>query len=172
MAPKQRNSAGLKRLIAFWSRYCTLDSFHVQWIHRRAEIIRVRRGDVLCYQGELQRNLFFVLEGVLAKTTTRQHLGRERRRILRIALPNAGLSTTAHLYSHTASNGNIVALRSGTVLRLPYKAVLELKLAEPAIGTLEIRKGGGLKILYFSNNTLFLCGKASSYKPKSYLGTH
>jgi len=80
--------------------------------------------------------VFFVCEGILARVNYVEYNDRIKRTITSIALPHFALTSTSHLYSRTPIGGDIVALRSGTVVEIPYGAILSLKETEQAVDTL------------------------------------
>src|SRR5690606_36994704 len=57
-------------------------------------------------------------------------------KITSIAIPHLSLTSTSHLYSHTPTRGDIVALRSGIAIAIPYEAIVDFKESEPTIETL------------------------------------
>lgn len=128
------NNPGLRFLISYWSKYCTLEPWHTDWARRHIRIPdSLRKGDVLYLDGDRQKNVYLVARGLLARV--QYHDG--KRQILSIALPGMALMTTDHLYSRTPSKGDIVVLRPHTiVIEIPYRAIRDFKDREPAIDTL------------------------------------
>lgn len=130
------NNPGLQFLIQYWQRYCTLDDWHVEWTRNNILVRnKLRKGDPLYLEGEKQRNVYLVARGLLARVMYDEE--RENRKILSIATPGMALMTTSHLFSRTPSKGDIVVLRSGTlVIEVPYNHILQFKEQEPHLNTL------------------------------------
>jgi len=53
-----------------------------------------------------------------------------------VALPHMGFFTTMHFFSRSPALGDIVCLKSGLVLKIPYKAIGPYRNQEKAIDTL------------------------------------
>lgn len=126
------NSRIFKEFISFWAKYCALEEFHLRWSARNMQQILLRRNQVLYGQGDPQRYLYYVSRGMIAHI---QH-GNKNRRIFSIAVRGMSLTTTTHLFSCSAVPGEIVALRSGSVLRIPYRAIHENLEQDGPINTL------------------------------------
>lgn len=130
------NNPGLCFLIAFWSKYCTLQDWHIEWARTHVKVqSELKKDQYLYLQGEAQKNVYFATKGMLARTDYHPDTGKQR--ILSVALPGMALMTTDHLYSHTPSKGDIVVLRSRSrIVEIPYRAIREFKEKEPHIDTL------------------------------------
>lgn len=130
------NNPGLRFLIDYWQKYCTLDDWHINWARRYLTVMpRLRKGDQLYRTGEPQQYVYFVVRGMLGRT---QDLpDSDKRQLLSIALPGMALMTTAHLYSPTPSQGDITVLHPQTiVIQMPYRVIKDFKTQEPQLNTL------------------------------------
>src|SRR5690606_28345188 len=128
----RKNNRGFRLLLDFWSKYCALASYDIAWARDHACIIRVKRGQVLHRDGDRRRMVFLVCEGLLARVQYIVFEDRIKRKITSIAIPHLSLTSTSHLYSHTPTRGDIVALRSGIAIAIPYEAIVDFKESEPA----------------------------------------
>ena len=135
MPPIRTNNPGLRFLLQYWQRHCTLEPWHTDWARMHIRVPdSLRKGQTLYTHGEKQKNVYLVARGLLARV---RYDDRGRRQILSVALPGMALMTTDHLYSRTPSKGDIVVLRSNsTIIEIPYRAVLEFKEHEPQLNTL------------------------------------
>ena len=136
MAPLRNNNPGLRFLLAYWQRYCVLEDWHISWAKRHIHIVAgLHKGDTLYLEGEKQKHVYLVARGLLARV--RHDEDTDKRQILSVALPGMALMTTSHLYSNTPSAGNIVTLRTDSiVVQIPYRAIREFKEQEPQLNTL------------------------------------
>lgn len=135
MSKLRKNHMAFRYLMDFWSKYCPLEDEHALWVLQHATPLHLDSREYLYLSGQKQKNLYFVVRGLLARIEFDQHS--DKRRILSIALPGMATMSTGHLYSHTPSHGDIVALRSNTdVLRFPYTALKEGKVKDTRIDTL------------------------------------
>lgn len=134
--PLYKNNPGLRFLLHYWSRYCELQPWHIDWARRYIQVLPLlRKHQTLYLEGEKQKYVYLVVQGLLARVTMDPDSG--KRKILSVALPGMALMTTPHLYSSTPSTGDIVVLRpKTTVVQIPYRAILEFKEQEPHIDTL------------------------------------
>lgn len=134
MATIRKNNRGLQFLLALWGKYGELTPWHEEWARRHIEVIKVKRGDVLSWPGDRQKKVYFVCTGMLARIAeaNEQH----KRQIMSLALPQSALATSTHLYRNTPHEGNIVALRAGIIVAIPYKAIRAYKEDEPMVETL------------------------------------
>lgn len=132
----RQNNPGLQSLLQFWARYCALTSWHEAWARRHIEVIPVRRGDMLSWEGDRQKMVYFVCKGMLGRVTETENGNPIKRQITSIALPGFALMTSTHLYRNTRHEGDIVALRSGIIVAIPYKAIKTYKEEEPMVETL------------------------------------
>ncbi|TYR36339.1 Crp/Fnr family transcriptional regulator [Sphingobacterium phlebotomi] len=132
----RKNNKGFRLLFEFWSKYHQLDASHIAWARTHVGIVPVRRGQVLHRVGEKRRMVFLVCEGLLARVDYIEFKERIKRKITSIALPHFALTSTSHLYSRTPTSGDIVALRSGIVIIIPYDAIISFKEDDPAVETL------------------------------------
>ncbi|PRD51991.1 hypothetical protein C5749_16980 [Sphingobacterium gobiense] len=132
----RKHNPGLRALLAFWSRYCDLSPWHAQWAHQHIDVMRIPRGEVLSWSGDRTKKVYFVCKGMLGRIIDIEVNGIAKRKIMSIALPGLALTSTTHLYRNTPHEGDIVALRSGIVVGISYKAIKAFKAEEPAIETL------------------------------------
>lgn len=135
--PKIRhNNPSLGYLIDFWSKYCVLEKWHVEWARMHLHIPSgLRKDEVLYAEGEHQSNVYLVTKGLLARIQV--DTATDKRKIFSIALPGMALMTTDHLYSATPSIGDITVLRSNSlVIKIPYQAIKAFKENEQHIDTL------------------------------------
>lgn len=132
----RKNNPGLQSLLKFWGRYCELTLWHEAWARQRIKVIPVRRGDVLSWTGDRQKMVYFVCKGILARVTETEVKDQTKRQITSIAMPGLALTSTTHLYRSTPHEGNIIALRSGIVVAIPYKTIKAYKEIEPTVETL------------------------------------
>ena len=136
MSAIRKNNRGFRLLFEFWSKYYQLDPSHIAWAHAHVGIVPVRRSQVLHRDGDRRRMVYLVCEGLLAREEYVVFEDRIKRKITSIALPHFALTSTSHLYSRTPIRGDIVALRSGMAIVIPYEAIVNFKESESAIGTL------------------------------------
>ncbi|NGF56526.1 Crp/Fnr family transcriptional regulator [Parapusillimonas sp. SGNA-6] len=135
MSTLRANNPGLCFLISYWSRYCTLEPWHTDWAKQHIRVPdSLRKGQALYLEGERQKNVYLVARGLLARV---RYNDKGKRQILSVALPGMALMTTDHLYSRTPSKGDIVVLRSNSIIiEIPYRAIKDFKEREPHIDTL------------------------------------
>lgn len=131
----RKNNRGFRLLLEFWSKYHQLDVSHIAWAHTHTRVVRVKRGEVLHCNGERRRMVFLVCEGIIARVDYIEFKDRIKRKITSIAVPHFALTSTSHLYSRTPIGGDIVALRSGIVIAIPYEAILSFKKIVLAVDT-------------------------------------
>lgn len=125
----------LQSFYSYWKkRHPSLEDFHKNWLEQNAQILRVKKGQVLYKSDDQQKNLYIVLRGLLVKerctASTNQKL------ILTVALPNMGFFTTMHYYSQSPALGDIVAIRPGMILQIPYKKIKPYRTNDKGIDTL------------------------------------
>ena len=121
--------------MALWSKHCQVTPWHEAWALRHIRITNTRKNDSLYFEGVLDRSVYIVAKGMLARVQYDQNTG--RRHILTVAVPGMALMTTFHLYSHTPSKGDIIVLRANTqVIQISYQELKSLKQQEPDIDTL------------------------------------
>lgn len=132
MKPIHPNNNPFRDFLQFWERYCTLEDYHAKWASSHMELMPVKRHQVLYDESLSHKDFFVVCRGMLANVDTAPG----KRRILNIAIRNMSLATTSHLFSNSYAAGQIVALRSGYVLRVPYRYLLETLPQDPCIQTL------------------------------------
>ncbi|MEN5379077.1 Crp/Fnr family transcriptional regulator [Sphingobacterium kitahiroshimense] len=112
----------LQDFYSYWEKiYPPLEDFHRNWLEKNAQIMRVKKGQVLYHSDDQQENLYIVLRGILIKE--RDITDSNRKQILTVALPNLGFFTTMHYYSQSPALGDIIAIRPGIVLKIPYKKI-------------------------------------------------
>jgi len=117
-------------LLRYWAKHSSLDSFHEALLHRHAEVLQVKQGHRLQEEGIVQRNIYFVCKGLIARQIVHDD---GRRSLLTIATPHMALFTTVHPYTSRASLGEIVSILPSLVLRIPYNIVLPYRYKDPAI---------------------------------------
>lgn len=125
-------------LLAFYTYWAKLhpglEDFHKRWLTSHAKIVAMRRGQIVSAVPHGQQTLYIVLAGILAKE--RYCTERREKLIMTVALPHMGFFTTMHFFSKNPALGDIVCLRSGFALKIPYKAILPHRDQEKAIETL------------------------------------
>ncbi len=135
MTKLRANNPGLRFLLQYWQRHCTLEPWHTDWAKQHIRVRdRLRKGQALYLEGDRQQHVYLVARGLLARV---RYDDSEKRQILSIALPGMALMTTDHLYSRTLSMGDILVLRPASlVIQIPYRAILEFREYEPRLNTL------------------------------------
>jgi len=119
----------------YWEKFHPgLEDFHKSWLLKNGEIIPMTRGQILSETPHMQSTLYIVLAGILVKE--RYCPDRDERLIMTVALPHMGFFTTMHFFSRSPALGDIVCLKSGLVLKIPYKAISPYRNQEKAIETL------------------------------------
>lgn len=131
---KMDKSSGLQLLMEFWERYAPIEKFHTSWAQQYISEISTRRGDIIydCIQPE--HNFYFVCQGAIVLVCNDERTG--KRKIESLAIPEETLKTTQHLYSNTPRNDRIECIRSGLILKIPYKALKFHEFDEHAINIL------------------------------------
>ncbi|MBB2951554.1 Crp/Fnr family transcriptional regulator [Sphingobacterium sp. JUb56] len=125
----------LQDFYSYWEKiYPPLEDFHRNWLAKHAQILRVKKGQVLYESDDQQENLYIVLRGLLVKE--RYTTCNNNKQILTVALPNMGFFTTMHYYSKSPALGDIVAVRPGIVLQIPYKKIKPYRNNDKGIDTL------------------------------------
>jgi len=125
----------LQDFYTYWEKiYPPLEDFHCNWLAKNAQILRVKKGQVLYESDDQQENLYIVLRGLLVKE--RYTSCKESKQILTVALPNMGFFTTMHYYSQSPALGDIVAVRPGIVLQIPYRKIKPYRNNDTGIDTL------------------------------------
>ncbi len=125
----------LLALYNYWEKlHPGLEDFHKRWLQKNGEIIPMTRGQILSETPHMQSALFIVLVGLLAKE--RYCPDRDERLIMTVALPHMGFFTTMHFFSRSPALGDIVCLKPGLVLKIPYNAIGPHRNQEKAIDTL------------------------------------
>lgn len=125
----------LKDFYAYWKKvYAGVEDFHKRWLADSSEIILMKKGQILSEAPHMQSSLYIVLSGILAKE--RYFPDQDQRLLLTVALPHMGFFTTMHFFSKSPALGDIVCLRSGLVLKIPYKAIHPYHNQEKAIESL------------------------------------
>lgn len=112
------HNRALKSLMEHWSKLCQLRPDHRQWVSEHCECISTRRGQWLTEEGTKHTDLFIVTEGAIANIYGSRA---QQYPVLNVAIPMMALSSTVHVFSDTPVAGAIQVIRSGQVLRLPYK---------------------------------------------------
>lgn len=125
----------LQDFYSYWEKiYPPLEDFHRNWLEKNAQILRVKKGQVLYESDDQQENLYIVLRGLLVKE--RYTACNDSKQILTVALPNMGFFTTMHYYSQSPALGDIVAVRPGIVLQIPYRKIKPYRNNDKGIDTL------------------------------------
>lgn len=125
----------LQAFYAYWQKtYPSLEDFHWDWLKKNAQLLRVQKGQVLYRSSDRQDNLYIVLHGLLIKE--HDSTATDQKQILTVALPNMGFFTTMHYYSQSPALGDIVAIRPGIVLKIPYKNIKPYLHQDQGIDTL------------------------------------
>ncbi|MGA6117032.1 Crp/Fnr family transcriptional regulator [Sphingobacterium anhuiense] len=125
----------LQDFYTYWEKiYPPLEDFHRNWLAKNAQILRVKKGQVLYESDDQQENLYIVLRGLLVKE--RYTACNDNKQILTVALPNMGFFTTMHYYSKSPALGDIVAVRPGIVLQIHYKKIKPYRNNDTGIDTL------------------------------------
>lgn len=125
----------LSAFFQYWQKiYPALDDFHKDWLIENGEIIQMTRGQIISEAPHMQSTLYIVLAGMLAKE--RYCPDRDEQLIMTVALPHMGFFTTMHFFSKSSALGDIVCLRPGLVLKIPYKVIARYRNQEKAIDTL------------------------------------
>lgn len=107
------NNPGLRFLLQFWQKHCDLEDWHHNWARQSIRVhSKIRAGSALYYEGEKQKNIYLVADGMLARVG---HHQRGNRLIYAVATSGMAMMTTAHPHSHTPGKGDILALRSNTL---------------------------------------------------------
>lgn len=120
---------------AYWEKlHPGLEDFHQRWLLKNGEIIPMTKGQIVSAVPHGQQALYIVLAGLLAKE--RYCTDRREKLIMTLAVPHMGFFTTMHFFSKSPALGDIVCLRSGFVLKIPYKAIRPHRDQEKAIETL------------------------------------
>src|SRR5690606_17399513 len=103
---------------AYWQAHCpTLGKAHRHWLENCIEVLpRVKRGDRLFTPGQRPDYLYFVVEGLLANVLWDED---GRRRIAGLAPAGHNFLTCNNLHTCTQINGEIIALRRSTAVRIP-----------------------------------------------------
>ncbi|MGO3164580.1 MAG: Crp/Fnr family transcriptional regulator [Sphingobacteriaceae bacterium] len=110
-----------KRFKQFWAKYYELDSDDIEWTIQYVEILEFARYTTLCRETQMQRNLYFVCDGLLARAVIDPEMN--RRVIYQIAGENQALFTGYHRYSKTRPPGDIIALKKTFVIKIPYQVI-------------------------------------------------
>lgn len=125
----------LQDFYTYWKKiYPPMEDFHRNWLEKNAQMLRVKKGQVLYESDDQQENLYIVLRGLLVKE--RYTACNDNKQILTVALPNMGFFTTMHYYSQSPALGDIVAVRPGIVLQIPYKKIKPYRNNDQGIDTL------------------------------------
>lgn len=135
MTRLRMNNPGLRFFLQYWQKYCTLEGWHIAWARQHIYVLPyLERGQSLYYEGDKQKYIYLVADGMLARIG---HNRRGTRLIYSVATPGLAMMTTAHPHSRTPSKGDIIALRSKTlVIQIPYRAIIDFKPQDPHISTL------------------------------------
>ena len=149
---------------AYWQAHCpTLGKAHRHWLENCIEVLpRVKRGERLFTTGQRPDYLYFVVEGLLANVLWDED---GRRRIPALAPAGHNLLTCANLYTHTQINGEIVALRRSTALRIPAVKLRNYKDSDVAASTLvHVLREKRIKQFRKQNALLMLADEKQRYR--------
>ena len=114
-----------RRLLGYWSQYCTLDDSHREWVYTWCAVLpHVKRGTRLFEPGDQGNHVYFVCEGLLAGVWWD---AAGNRRIDRLVLPEHTILTSANLYTDKQLYYEVVALRKSAVIRIPADALKAYK---------------------------------------------
>lgn len=119
----------------YWRKFHPeLGDFHKNWLLKSGQVLPMVKGMTLVSAEDRQSAIYIVLAGILVKQRYCPH--RNRYNIMNVALPHMGIFTTIHFYSKSPALGDISCLRSGLVLKIPYKAIIPYRQNERAIDTM------------------------------------
>ena len=122
MAARRKDS--LTSLLGYWAQYCVLDDSHREWLHTFATAITVKRGKRLFEPGDKGDYVYFVCDGLLATVWWDEN---GNRRIDRLLPPTHSVLTKGNLYASHQVYYEVVALRPGTIIRIPADALKAYK---------------------------------------------
>lgn len=135
MATIRNNNPTFLTLLAFWNKHCKIDESHIHWLKMNIELIEhLPKGKTVYIEGDRQKSLYFVSRGILARI---RYDDKFKIHILSLAFPTMALMSTSHLYSNTASPGNIIALHANTsIIKISYSSIKETRQSIPEVATL------------------------------------
>ncbi|MGN0019979.1 MAG: hypothetical protein ACI35Z_04235 [Sphingobacterium hotanense] len=107
--------------IEVWKKSQHISEYHVTWAQSQCKIFTTRRNQNISVFVNKSHCLYFVCSGLLAHCLA---LPSGKRKIMNLAYPGMALATTVHLYSTKRICGDLISLRSGTILALPYTSLL------------------------------------------------
>ncbi|WP_153846075.1 cyclic nucleotide-binding domain-containing protein [Sphingobacterium paramultivorum] len=125
----------LLKFQGYWKKFHPeLGEFHKNWLLKNGQVRPMVKGETVVAAEDRQSAIYIVLAGLLVKQRYCPH--RNRYNIMNVALPHMGIFTTIHFYSKSPALGDISCLRSGLLLKIPYKAIIPYRQNETAIDTL------------------------------------
>ncbi len=126
----------LKFLVEFWNESCVLSDYQVSWIKSQCKVLLTKRHQILSNTVNKSHYFYFVSRGLLAHI---EYLPSGKRKIFNLAYAGMALSTTLNLYSQKRISGDLVSLRSGAVIAIPYSSILACNSEDAAINELMSR---------------------------------
>src|SRR5690606_41783275 len=109
-----------RKFMAFWTKYYDLNEDYIGWALHHADILQFDRYETLCVESHMQRNLYSVSEGLLARAQIYPDTG--RRTMYQVAWANQARITRYHRYSRSTHHVDIVALSLTITSKNPTKA--------------------------------------------------
>lgn len=119
-----------KFFIENWNISYLLSSDHISWSLSQCKIITTQRNQILSETADKKHYFYFVCRGLLAHIS---YVPFGKRKIINLAYSGMALSSTIHLYSEAQIPGELIALRSGTIIAIPYSSLLACHPEDPAI---------------------------------------
>ncbi len=153
----------IARFLSYWARYATLSDHHREWLEAYATpLSTIPQGWPLHDEGARTDYLFFVLEGLLAAVSWDEA---GRRRIHLLAPPLHNLMATQHFYTDKRVPYQVVALRPSAVVRLPVKALKQLRDTDPvAVELVSVLREKQLKQYLLHNALLQIQREGDRYR--------
>ncbi len=119
-----------KFFIEHWNISYLLNSDHISWSLSQCKIITTQRNQILSETADKKHYFYFVCRGLLAHIS---YVPFGKRKIINLAYSGMALSSTIHLYSDAQIPGELIALRSGAIIAIPYTSLLACHPEDPAI---------------------------------------
>jgi len=123
----------LKFFVEFWNESCILTAYQVSWVKSQCKVVPIKRHQILSNTINKSHYFYFVSRGIVAHI---EYLPTGKRKIINLASAGRALSTSVHLYSNKRISGDLVALRSGAVIAIPYSSVLACNSEDAAVNQL------------------------------------
>lgn len=105
----------------FWAKCYPLAPEYVDWALEHVAILEFDRYQTVCLQDEVQRHLYFVCQGLLARSSIDLEI--DRRILYQVFGPHQAAFTRSHRHWHPVPPGDLMALKKTFAIRIPYKAV-------------------------------------------------